>query len=442
MTRQDTAVSALSPFEATELHDVLIQGGRVGDAPRPTKLGRAELLAALKRAGTRHIYADSGDAAEIEKAVTLDEGALAAEVDGNTVNQPLVRKGLDRYLDDARFGASIRRIEMAGWPLTAADLVPLVYTMVCGWIGNDIAARLAAGRHWEGSLQLHMGVALYPDRAKTLGRLLRRMVPSCLVKVPFTPHAPHCLLVARDLEREGIPVNFTTTFSARQAVVAAVLADVTRTNIFLGRLNDGLQAARLGEHVDLEAQRALRRLRETAGVKTELIAASLRDWRTFDAVTGCDVFTAPCEVLREFLAQTEVPPGRVTSRLEVSYEETLGVADVVKAQVRPAAIARLYRVEPELVRFLLDLRRRGDFAAATDGEWLQRQFENAGFGDIFYAPSAAEWQQARRSKLPELGSDLTRHLPLDTHFTLLGHADFEKSQEAIDAAIAERLGRS
>lgn len=247
--------------------------------------------------------------------------------------------------------------------------------------------------------------------------------------------------MARDLEREGIPVNFTTTFSARQAVVAAALADVARTNIFMGRLNDGLKAARLGEHVDLEAQRALCRLRETAGVKTELIVASLRDWHTLDAVAGCDVFTVPCDVLSAFLGQTEVPPERVIGRLNESYESALGVPDSVRAQVSPAAIARLYRVEPDLVRFLLDLRRREDFATTTDGEWLQRRFEEAGFGDVFYAPSAAEWQQARESKLPKLDSVLTRRLPLDTHFTLLGHADFEKNQEAIDAKLAERLAR-
>ncbi len=47
------------------------------------------------------------------------------------------------------------------------------------------------------------------------------MVPSALVKVPFAPHAPAMLLVARDLERDGIPVNLTSTFSARQAVAAA-----------------------------------------------------------------------------------------------------------------------------------------------------------------------------------------------------------------------------
>ena len=137
------------------------------------------------------------------------------------------------------------------------------------------------------------------------------MVPSGVVKVPFTPHAPHCFLIARDLEREGIPVNFTSTFSARQAVAAGLLSNVTLTNIFMGRLNQGMKAALLGEHVDLAAQRALLRLRREAGIKTLLIVASVRDWQTFTRVAGCDVFTAPLRRdPRLPHADRECPPAR------------------------------------------------------------------------------------------------------------------------------------
>jgi transaldolase len=99
--------------------------------------------------------------------------------------------------------------------------------MVSGWIGNDVANAFGADRAWEVSLQLHMGALSDPQTAKALGRALRAIVPSCFVKVPFRP----------DLEAEGVPVNFTSTFSARQVVAAVLLADVTRTNIFMGRLN-------------------------------------------------------------------------------------------------------------------------------------------------------------------------------------------------------------
>ncbi|MDR4494132.1 MAG: hypothetical protein MRJ99_06785 [Nitrospirales bacterium] len=119
------------------------------------------------------------------------------------------------------------------------------------------------------------------------------MVPSALVKVPFAPHAPMCFLIARDLENEGIPVNFTSTFSTRQVIAAALLANVTRTNVFMGRLDQGLKAELLGAHVVLEAQRILIRLRQNPGVKTQLIVASLRDWRSLLHTSGCDAYTVP-----------------------------------------------------------------------------------------------------------------------------------------------------
>src|SRR5207237_8967385 len=164
-----------------------------------------------------------------------------------------------------------------------------------------------------------------PETARALGRALHAIVPSCFVKVPFRPHEPQSLLIARDLEAQGIPVNFTSTFSARQIVVAALLGDVTRTNIFMGRLNQGFHAALLGEHVDLEAQRALRRLRREAEAKTQLIVASIREWQTVVRVAGCYVFTAPCSVLGEFISQTDVPLCALTSSPTTTYQGRIAI---------------------------------------------------------------------------------------------------------------------
>jgi len=288
------------------------------------------------------------------------------------------------------------------------------------------------------SLQLHMGAVSDPETAKSLGRALRTIVPSCFVKVPFRAHEPQSLLIARDLEAAGIPVNFTSTFSARQVVAAALLADVTRTNIFMGRLNQGFHAALLGEHVDLEAQRALRRLRREAGAKTQLIVASIREWQTFVRVAGCDVFTAPCDVLGKFLSQTDMPVEALTSQLETSYEDRLGIAEEAIKAVGLEHIARLWRVEPEFLEFLVHYRTSAEYRELRDGERLRRRFEKAGFGDFFYEPDAREWQILRKSKLPDLAGPLAGHLAVDTHMSLLADGDFVNQQEAIDAALLER----
>jgi transaldolase len=421
------------------LDDALVSYGQPAGEPARPRLTSSPLLAAVRRAGTAHIYADTADVRELAPLITARDGSLFQEIDGNTANQPLVYKVIGRYLeaDDWRTVADRLRSLQPG--LTDADLIPLVYAIVCGRVGNDMARAYGAGRAWEVSLQLHMGLGRDAEASKRVGRCLRRMVPSGVVKVPFTPHQPHCFLIARDLEREGIPVNFTSTFSARQAVAAGLLSNVTLTNIFMGRLNQGLKSTSLGEHVDLEAQRALRHLRRDAGIKTLLIVASVRDWQTFVRVAGCDVFTAPCDAIRGYMEQQDIPPAEVRSQLETSYESNLGIADDVITALGRERIARLYRVEPELIQFMRELRSSRDYQDLRDGDQLYKRFDQAGFGDLFYAPTAADWQEFRKSKLPDLNASLTGRLPLDTLFTLLADADFDKSQEDMNRQIQQRI---
>jgi transaldolase len=220
-----------------------------------------------------------------------------------------------------------------------------------------------------------------------------------------------------------------------------LLANVALTNIFMGRLNQGLKAGRLGEHVDLAAQRELHRLRRDAGVKTLLIIASVRDWQTFVRVAGCDVFTTPLDAIGEFLEQKEVPPEEIRSQLETSYEDELAIADDVRQAIGTERVARLYKVEPELIEFLREYRQTTDFDKLRDGDQLFKAFDKAGFGEVFYAPSASEWRGLRKSKLPDLSATLTKELPIDTLYTLLADADFEKHQEEMDAMLQERVGR-
>ncbi|HXQ23787.1 MAG TPA: transaldolase family protein [Candidatus Acidoferrales bacterium] len=436
----DAGTRMQTPAAAGTFDDLVVKLGRPPGAVADPTLTSSPLLAAVGRAGTTHIYGDTADATDLAALIRTHDGAIVREVDGNTANQPLVHKVIARYLDGGDPAGWARQLREQQPALTPDALSPLVYAIVCGRIGNDAARAFGAGRNWEVSLQLHMGLSRDAEAAKRVGRYLRHMVPSGVVKVPFTPQYPHCFLVARDLEREGIPVNFTSTFSARQVVVAALLADVTLTNIFMGRINQGMQAALLGEHVDLEAQRVLRKLRRDVGVKTLLIVASVREWQTFVYVAGCDVFTAPLDAIRGLLTQTEVPADAVRSQLDTSYADRLGIADDVLRALGKERIARLYHVEPELIQFLTELRASKDYQSLRDGDQLFKRFDAAGFGDVFYAPSAAEWTELRKNKLPVLGAPLTNRLPLDTLYTLLADADFDKYQEDMDRMIAERIG--
>lgn len=414
---------------------------RMARSPEPaasSPLVAAPLLRALYDAGTSHVYADTADVEELGRLLQVPGGVLSG-IDGNTANQPLVRKVITRYLEKEDPLAWAKTLQQFPDEVERIGLLPLLYTVLCGRIGNDVVHRFACGRSWEVSLQIHMGLVGKPKEMMRVGRLIRRMVPSAIVKVPFAPHAPDCFLVARDLEREGIPVNFTSTFSARQAVAAGLLANVTRTNIFMGRLDQGLQAKLLGAEVDLHAQRALGRLRMETGIQTQLIVASLRDWRSFVQTAGCDVYTSPCGVLNEFLRQSEVRPDQIETQLVESYEPRLGIPTDVQHKLGPDRIARLYRVEDELTEFLRSYRVTDEYQSLSDGDRLAKRFEEAGFGDFFYVPRPEEWEEFRQRKIPDLDARITTALSLDTLYSLLADADFGNHQDAMDRELTDRL---
>lgn len=420
------------------LSDVVTGFGKLGGEDAYSLLVSAPLLAALREAGTSHIYADTADYIELQDLLSAGKGKLLAEVDGNTANQPLIKQIFHRYLDEANLTGWVEALRRHCENLTESQTLALVYAMVCGRVGNDFLRSFSSGRIWEVSLQLHMGLCRNVEEAKQIARYLRSMVRSALVKVAFTPHYPHCFLLARDLEREGIPVNFTSTFSARQAVAAALLSDVARTNIFLGRINQGLQAEILGEHVALQAQRSIIELRRRGESKTKLIAASIRDWQTFVRTAGCDAYTAPLETIHDLL-HSGVSPKKISSKLGTSYEDKLRINKEVIRKLGAARIAALYNVEQEFVSFLLEYRQTAEYRDLRDGDRLFARFDTAGFGDLFYAPSNIEWKDIRRDKLPNLDAGLMHKVAIDTLYSLHADGDFEKTQQQMDQEITERL---
>lgn len=168
----------------------------------------------------------------------------------------------------------------------------------------------------------------------------------------------------------------------------------------------------------------------------------MRRWESFVRLAGCDVFTAPCAVLRDFLDHADLVRGELASQLETSYETQLEFAPEALAALGSERIARLWRVEPEFVEFLLDYRSSREYDALRDGDVLAHRFDDAGWGDFFYAPRRREWDALRRSKLPDLGAELTRRLALDTLYTLLADGDFANEQRLIDAALTRQVARA
>ena len=395
------------------------------------------MLDALRDAGTMHVYADTGDVQELADLLYADRGSLFSGVDGNTINQPLAHKVISDYLSRMDRGMCANEFGAATRPGALQDPARC-YAVLCAKMANDFEHVFASERRWETSLQLHTSLSADVRQAQDVSRLMRDLSPGAIVKVPLTPHEPRCFILARNLEREGIPVNFTSTFSARQAVAAALLCRPARTNIFMGRLDQGLQSPRLGAHVCLEAQRALRRLRQELDVPTLLIVASLRSAQHLYDTAGCDVYTIPVPILRDWLTEAPWPPEEIGSRLDTSYADRLGIGAAVPGHIR-SQIDDLYRIDPEFMEFLLSYAASVEWQEEEDGDTLAKRFAEAGFGQCFYAPDRAEWAEIKSGKLPDLNGSLAHRLPLDTLFTLHADGDFENHQAAMDALLAEHV---
>ncbi|MCS7172300.1 MAG: transaldolase family protein [Armatimonadetes bacterium] len=443
MERTTHAVPPTSAFEEALLH--LMDAVQPPQLPWSVRLTSYPLLAALRRAGTRHLYADTADPEELHGVLCAgeDEGSVTyyEEVDGNTTNQPLVEKVFDRLLrteGPEAIRAWVRTLKKAHPRLTLEEATVAVYSLLNARLAREVVGRFGVGRSWNISLELHTGLAGDREGSVRFGRCLGRCVPGALVKVAFTPHEPHALLIARDLERQGIAVNFTATFSVRQVVAAALLATPHHTNIFLGRLNEGLRAQVLGEHVLLTAQRHIQQLRARYRLPTLNMGASVRRSETLLLTAGCDAYTVPVPVLRAFLAQE----AEIRDRTGEDLSGALGVDPEVTERVGGLdRLERLYQVEPEFVAFLRELREDPELDR-MDGDGLAERFERAGFGDLFYRPSPQEWQDLRKNKLPDLDAPYVRRIPLDTLYSLLAVGDFANFQDRMDARIREILSES
>ena len=113
-----------------------------------------------------------------------------------------------------------------------------------------------------------------------------------IVKIPVTVEG---LKAVKELTAEGIKTNVTLIFNANQALLAA-RAGATYVSPFLGRLDDINVRG-----VDLIQEIA--DIFETAGIETQIIAASVRSTiHVIDcALAGADVATVPYKVIEQMI---------------------------------------------------------------------------------------------------------------------------------------------
>ncbi|MFP4066966.1 MAG: transaldolase family protein [Spirochaetaceae bacterium] len=385
---------------------------------KPSVTGsRDEFWQHLRDTGTE-LWLDTGD---IEAASEIWTAEMSALTTNNTLLNKEIQKG--SYDDFIREAAVIlgdlerrRKIAEIAFILNARHGLRLVSTF-----GADV------------SVELHTDLSHDLDGIVHYGKRFHEIEPEhFIVKVPLTATG---LIGARRLREEGVRVNFTLEFSARQNAVVAAAARPDFCNVFLGRLNayvkdNGLgDGINVGEKATIASQHVVRELTAERAEPTRQIAASFRSGDQVGKLAGVDVFTMPTSVARE--ARETLQPD-FASQLDTVYEVALN-PELDQSEVR---LEKLWEVDDVVQDFARSL----DEDTPESGEELVRRARAMGIEDMFPALDDTEAERiAGDGKIPrhEHWRDRIRagEVAIDSLLNLAGLASFAADQKALDERI-------
>lgn len=422
MTRTETP-----PGLAEKVHEFVLRGF----SPRFGELGETfpshGLWSRLRELGSE-LWLDTGSLDDAGDLWTREFSAL-------TTNNTL----LNREIQTGRYDALVRD---AAELLGEFNLDERTRRLELAFVLNaHHALRLVERFDARVSVEEHTDLAHDADAAAAYARRYYAICPErFIVKIPLTPAG---LLATRRVAAEGVPVNHTLGFSARQNVVVAGFARPKFVNVFMGRLNavvadNGLgDGTYVGERATLASGAAVRRIREALGTDTRQIGASIRDGGQVRDLAGLDVLTMPPKAARGFL-DLGLRPADIEGRTDEDYRPPLAEG------VDPEAVRldTLWGV-PEGLADCIDALEDADVERMTP-EDLVGFFEDRGFGDLLVAWRPADIEtSAAEGKIPKLRNWVeplrSKAIGLDALMNLAGLNAFAADQRAMDDHVAEVL---
>lgn len=370
----------------------------------------------------------------------LDTGDLdaarqlwTAEFSNLTTNNTLVNKEVQKGLFDEVIPRAAARLREAAPGISQDDLV-----IEIGFVINcRTALRLVEAFDATVSVELHPAMSDDADLSCEYGRRYYAVCPErFIIKVPLTPAG---FLAARRLSSEGIPVNYTLGFSARQNVLAAAFSRPAFVNVFMGRLNSFVADHHLGdgeyvgEKTAMATQMAIREGRERRGWNSRLIGASLRSGQQILDLAGLDVFTMPPAAAKEYRELYRQQSGGIRSQVGREFE--------VDSQI-PEVLERLWTIPDATYRAAEAL------AAADTAGWTGRELAgfvaDQGVSDLFHTWSNEQLARIQADgKIPSWDywkEDLcSGRVVLDDLMSTSALYSFVKDQEALDDRIRQHL---
>lgn len=380
-------------------------------------------LSKLKALGTQ-LWLDTGNLEEASRLWKLEMTALTTN---NTLANQVVQTGvMDRDIQDA--ASRIRDIEKN---ITQEDMVmDIAFVVNC-----HIALRLVHAFGALVSVELHPSLGYDIERTLRYAQRYYAVNPEhFIVKIPMTPEGFCAVARAR---AEGIPINYTLGFSARQNYLATLLSKPSYCNVFLGRLNAVVADNKLGdgryigEKTTLASQAGVRELRVShPEITTQQIAASMRNADQMVELAGTDVYTIPPKALEEFYVQGHAPES-LSSHLKDIYP--VKFADGVNS----ADIELLWAIDDKFKAFARELAHIG--GTKLNGDDLRRADKEHGTR-LFSSFTPEEQAEIRKKgKIPEMARWFGR-AALDDLMTESALQSFIVDQAALDSRIRQVAG--
>ncbi len=382
--------------------------------------GKDPFWQSLAATGTT-LWLDTGDMQEAEANWTYEMSALTTN---NTLLNNEIQKGIyDDFIAEARSLVSGRPYD---------EQVKEIAFMLNARHGLRLALRFGG----MVSVELHTDTANDIEAIEYYGKRFHEINPEqFIVKVPYTASG---LLGARKLRNEGVRINFTLEFSARENLMVTRVARPDYLNVFLGRigayisgnkLGDGLGA---GEMAVLSSQKWVKKYSSLNPWPTKLIAASLRNYEQLALLAGTDVYTIPPKVAAEGRANLD---SVFHSRLDEEYP--VNISELGEG----THIDDFWGVNKRVIRLADTLSE----ILPVSGDELIARAHDAGCGDMFPFLSDDEKEAiASDGKIPLFSRWEKRlregSISPDTLLTLAGLASFTADQTMLDDRIRSITG--
>jgi len=392
---------------------------------------REPLLVRLRGLGSE-LWLDTGSIDQTQQLWTQEFSAL-------TTNNTLLNKEVQTGRYDSlisRAAEMLRKYHQ----LSESDML-----LEIGFILNAYhALRLVEQFDAYVSVEEHTDLANNVDRAVDYARRYYAICPErFIIKIPFTPAG---LLAIRRLSSEGIPVNNTLGFSARQNYLIARISKPAYVNVFLGRLNSFVAENELGdgsfigEKATLASQAVIKHLREKYKIATRQIGASFRSGKQVHNLAGIDIMTIPPKVVKEFLSMG-LEPEKIASETGINYTPGL------YSNVDPASLTldTLWDVDEKVVKCVDVLEKENlDLFSPMD---VIAFFKKHHCGDlIVHWNDAQVAASSREGKIPQLhhweDALEDKSIGLDSVMNLAGLNSFAADQKVMDQRIEDVLDKN